>query len=200
MRLAARALERVDRLPARIHDHLGSAAREEVVDGAGVARGGASSTGILEHVLDGLRRVLLVRADDARRPALDPSRAVEAGYRRAALVQDAAVGVRDRSRALVERHSRDPDPAVPDAAKDETAGKRLALLGGDGPNRTALVRLEAVAHDLHTLDALLSEDRDRRRAETEPDRPRLPRRLPCGEVAKDLEVAMDDVGRGLELR
>src|SRR5439155_22232162 len=100
--------------------------------------------GVLGQPLDRLGRILLVRADDARRAALDPARAVDAGYGSAALVEDAAAVVADRAAALVEGDVRERDAPVADAAKDEAARDGLALVGADGPHVAALGRLEPV--------------------------------------------------------
>src|SRR3954454_24376150 len=90
-RLAARALERVDRLPAGVDDAASAAFVEERVHGlrslAGVVLEEAGAD-VLEQQLDGLRRVLFVRADDAGRPALDPARAVRPWNMLAGVVED----------------------------------------------------------------------------------------------------------------
>src|SRR4051812_48354993 len=177
-RLAARALERVDRLPARVDDAAHTAFVEERVDGLGGLAGVVRQTAgldVLEQQLDGLRRVLLVRADDARRPALDPARAVRPRDVFAVVGEDAAGVVADRAARLVERNVGQGHTAVADAAEHETARDRLALVRSDGDN-AILTRLEPVAHDLDRLDALLAVDRDRGGEEAQVQRLRLARR------------------------
>src|SRR3954452_2708163 len=102
-RLATRALERVDRLPARVDDAASAAFVEQRVDGlrglAGVVRQTAGAS-VLEQQLDGLCRVLLVRADDAGRPALDPACAVRRHNMLARVVEDAAAVVANRAARL----------------------------------------------------------------------------------------------------
>src|SRR5262245_50743892 len=109
--LARRALGRVDRLPARVEDVIDAALAQELLEV--VSRDGAerARAGVFEQVLDRLGRILLVRPDHAARPALDPSRDVQAGTHAAALV-------RDRAPALVERDARELDAAIADAPED----------------------------------------------------------------------------------
>src|SRR5688572_20882772 len=93
VRLAPRALDCVDRLPARVHDDLDATAGEQLFERPAVALGKPTRSRVLEEQLDRLRSVLLVRADGARRSAFDPSGAIEAFGRRAALVEDASFGI-----------------------------------------------------------------------------------------------------------
>src|SRR5437868_471367 len=91
-RLAARALERVDRLPAGVDDAASAAFVEDRVDSLGCPAGVVRETpgaDVLEQQLDGLRRILLIRADDAARAALDPARAVRRRNMLARIVEDA---------------------------------------------------------------------------------------------------------------
>src|SRR5205085_4157658 len=77
--LAEGALDLVDPGPAGIQDRAGSPLGEQALDRLGsrvVAVADVSLAEVREQVRDRLRRVLLVRADDPRRPALDPAGAV----------------------------------------------------------------------------------------------------------------------------
>src|SRR5262245_46124890 len=92
-RLAAGALERIDRLPAGVEDPAHVPLVEERVDRLGGLAGivlEPTLAFILEQQRDGLVRVLLVRADDPGRTALDPPRAVRRLDGLARLVEDAA--------------------------------------------------------------------------------------------------------------
>src|SRR5213076_888129 len=120
-----------------------------------------TGAGILEQELDGLRRVLLVRADDPRRTTLDPTCAVHARQGLTVVTEDAPAVVADRAARLVERNLGDCDAVVADAAKDEPARNRLALVRRHGDD-AAVALLETVAHDLDRFDALLAEDGNRR--------------------------------------
>ena len=80
----------------------------------------APGAGVLEQQLDGLGRVLLVRADHAARAALDPAGAVDAAARprrRRRRTRPPSLGITPRS--LVERHAGQRDAAVADAAEHE---------------------------------------------------------------------------------
>ena len=136
----------------------------------------------------GLRRVLLVRADDPRRTALDPAGAVQARHRLPFVVKHATALVAHRPARIVERHARERHAAVADAAEDEPTWNRLALFRRDG-DEAAVAFLEPVAHDLHALDALLALDRDRRREETQAKSLRLARRFVRGEAVQDFHVS-----------
>src|SRR5262249_13035877 len=128
---------------------------------------------VLEQEVDRLGRVLLVRADHPARAALDPAGAVDAR-------SDAAALVRDRRAALVERHAREGDAEVADAAEHDPARDRLALVRRLRADTPALVGDQPVADDLDSLDLLLAEDRDRRDSEAENDRAALARGLALG--------------------
>ena len=124
-----RPLDRVDRLPARVRDDLDAAlARSASIDPVRPRTRGRGA-GILEQEVDRLRGVLLVRPDHPRRAALDPARAVDAGDRRPALVEDAPALVRHRPARLVERRPGQRDAVVADAAEDDPARDHLALVG-----------------------------------------------------------------------
>src|SRR5262249_24280896 len=137
--------------------------------------GQAAGSCVLEEELDGLGGVLLVRPDHAARPALDPAGAVETGNRLPILAEHSPVGVRDRAGAFGERHPREADAAVADASEDDPARNDVVLVGDDGADAAAPVRLEPVVSELDSLDPLVAEDRDRRRTEAQPHVLRLPR-------------------------
>src|SRR5262249_46177324 len=99
---------------------------------------------------DRLRGVFLVGTDHAGRAALDPAGAVDARRHAPALV-------RNRPARCVEAHSRQLDAVIADAAEDEAARKRLALLR----RHRTVVRVKLVANELDSLDALVAEDRHR---------------------------------------
>src|SRR4051812_44689138 len=157
-RLPARALECVDRLPARVDDAASAAFVEESVDGlrglAGVMPEAAGAN-VVEQQLDRLRRILLVRADDAGRAALDPARAVRPRNVLARGVEDTPAVVADRAARLVERNVGQRNASIADAAEHEAAGDGLALVRRDG-DEPAVALLEPVANDLDRLDALLA--------------------------------------------
>src|SRR6202008_1480171 len=77
------------------------------------------------------------------------------------------------------------DAVVADAAEDEPARERLALVR----RHCALVRVELVADEFDSLDPFLTEDLDRRVEEAEDDTARLALRLSRGEVLQHGEVA-----------
>src|SRR5204863_393132 len=163
--LAGRPLDFVDRRPAGVLDDRHATLCEQHVDrGGGRFRFRLEATcgGVLQQELDRLGRVLLVRADYARRAALDPAGAVDARL-------DAAALVGDRATLLVENHARQPDAVVADAAEDEPTRQRLVLVRRHG----AVVRVELVADELDSLDPLLAEDRHGRVEEAEDDAARL---------------------------
>src|SRR5262249_55310138 len=122
--------------------------------------------------------VLLVRADDPGRAALDPAGAVDTRRYPSALV-------RDRAARSVEAHARQLDAAVADAAEDEATSQRLVLVRGHG----AVVRVELIADELDPLDPLLAENRNRRLEEAEDDPARLAPGRTCCEVPQNGEVA-----------
>ena len=76
--LAGGSLELVDRRPARIEHEPNAAVEQERVDLLRASPLARCRAQILEQELDGLRCVLLVRADHAARAALDPARHVDA--------------------------------------------------------------------------------------------------------------------------
>ena len=188
----------VDRLPARVADVLDAAIDEQLLDRLGGRRRIAplqqSGARVLEQQLDGLGRVLLVRADHAARAALDPARAVDAGH-----AGDASILVRDRRAPRVERDSGELDAEVADAAEDDAARDRLALVRRLGAHAAVRVGDQPVADHLDRLDALVAEDRDRRDAETQPDRAPLPSGRPLRVLAQHLDVSAR-VGVVLERR
>src|SRR5439155_18868414 len=108
----------------------GAAIGEERVHGSGGCslRYQAPFAHVFEQELDGLGSIPFVGADDPCRATLDPAGAVDAGERRAVVVEDAAVVVADRAPRLVERDSGQSDTAIANAAKHEAALERLALV------------------------------------------------------------------------
>src|SRR6185437_16692080 len=146
--LAPAPLVRVDRLPARVLDGGDAALHQQVVELAARGTDELSGLRVLEQQLDRLGRVLLVRADHAARAALDPAgrvRPLRAGH--------APAVVRDRPARLVERHARQHDAAVADAAQDERARNRLARADRARDDAAPLLH-ERVVDDLDPLDAL----------------------------------------------
>ena len=119
--------------------------------------------------------------------------------RLALLVEDTARRVRDRPALLVERHARKGRAAVADAPEHDPARDHLVLVGRNRPHAPGAVGLEAVAHDLDALHLVLAKDRDRRDAKSEPHAAQLPLRHAPGELPQDLEVALDEVRRPLQL-
>src|SRR5205823_8572313 len=175
-------LQVVDRRPAGVLDDAQAALREQRIDGGGGRLGlrlEPSRGGVLEQELDRLGRVLLIRADHARRAALDPAGAVDAGL-------DATTLVRDRAARGVEPHARQLDSVVAHAAEDETARERLVL----GRRHSTGVRVELVADELDSLDSLLAEDRHGGVEEAENDLARLALRLSRRERLQSGEVAL----------
>src|SRR6185369_7461145 len=151
---------------------------------------------VLEQVVDRIRRVLLVRPDDAVRAALDPARAVEARDGNGTLAQNAAAHVRNRAGALVVGNARKPDPPVTDAPEDDPARNHLALVGGDCSHAPPPVGLESVGCDLDGFHPLVTEDPDRGEAKPQAHDLRLAARLTRGELAEDVHVPLDDVRGG----
>src|SRR5262245_38035245 len=99
--LARGPLELVDRRPAGVDDRLDPALAEQRLDRVrrrlGVVRE-ATGLDVLEQTRDRVGRVLLVRSDDPRRAALDPTRAIGplgAGHA-AAVVPERPAGVVER--------------------------------------------------------------------------------------------------------
>ena len=109
-----------------------------------------------------------------------------------ALVDDAALDVRDHAAALVERDARQRDAAVADAPQDDAARDRLALAGRDRADLAALVGDERVADDLDRLDLPVAEDRDRR----DENRSTSRRGLPSGTRAAYSREQVDVAARG----
>ena len=81
---------------------------------------------------------------------------------------------------------REGDAPVADAAEDDAAEERLALVGRDG----APVH-ELVADELDRLDFAVAVDRDGRSEETQADSARLPRGRSRRVVAEMFDVALD---------
>src|SRR5262249_58787033 len=96
----------------------------------------------------GRGRVLLVGADDAGRPTLDPPGAVDA-------LADPPTFVRDRPATLVEGDAVERHAVVADAAENEARGDRLALARRHRADVAGLVALEAAAPQLHRRRAPL---------------------------------------------
>src|SRR5919109_2027076 len=189
--LAGGALELVDRRPAGLQHRTRAARCERCLDRLGrrlVLVDQAALAGILEQKGYGLRRVLLVRADDPGGAALDPARAVDAGEGLALVADHAPAVVADRRAPLVEWELRQWDALVAHAAEGEAAVDRLALVGRDR-YEAPVALFETVADEVDRLDAVLAVDRRRRHEEAEPDRRRLSRRVPLGELAEHLYVA-----------
>ena len=145
VRLAARALELVDRRPAVVSTNGRAALGEQLRRGrrsprAAAGRRAASSS----SSDDGLGRVLLVRPDHAARAALDPARAVDARDRRS--VRRRGRGRRRSGSCRGPRRtgtSGERDAAVADAAEDEAARDRLALVRRDRRDRCRARRRRA---------------------------------------------------------
>src|SRR5207248_7138942 len=125
--------------------------------------------------------------------ALDP-----AGDVRALGAGDAPAVVRDRRAALVERHAGERHAPVADAAEDDAARDRLALLGRDRGDAAGLVGNELVADDLDRLDPAVAEDGNGRDLEAEANRARLAGGLALRVLAQDVDVAARAVAVVLE--
>ena len=130
-----------------------SASSASIADASRPAR--ACRPRVLEQELDGLGRVLLVRPDHARRPALDPAGAVDTPRRRPVGAEHAAGLVGKRAGALVERNTGERHAAVPDAPEDDPALDELALVRRHCPAPD-----ELVLDELDRLDPSVAEDRD----------------------------------------
>src|SRR5205085_9219307 len=141
-----------------------------------------SGARILEQELDGLRRVLLVRADHARRAALDPAR----GVRALGALHTPPV-VRDRPAALVERDAGECDALVAHAPQHQPRRDDLGLPGGTGDEPAVLLE-ELVAHDLDPFHPVLADDRERRGEEAKHDAAGLPLGRALGEPLQQLIV------------
>src|SRR2546422_1830745 len=188
--LAGSSLELVDRGPAGIQDRSRPTFGEQGLDRVRrdvLAMNHLSLLDVLEQFGHRLRRILLVRPDDPRRPALDPARAIGSEQRLPGLVVDAAAVVANRSAALIERKVRKPDTAIADAAKDEPAFERLVLVGRNG-NETAVLVLEPVVHELDGLEARGAVQRHGRHEEAKADHDWLAGRLALCKAAQDFEV------------
>src|SRR5215471_622547 len=181
-----RAFGSVDGVPALVRHDLHTTFDEQAVDPLGRAAGQPTRARILEQELDGLRRVLLVRPDDAARSALDPACAVHAGQCLATrLLEHPPTVVRDRPATFVEGHAGEFHAPVADAAEDDAARDHLELLGRLGANAPVCAGDEPVADDLDRLDLAVTVDRDGRDAEAELDRARLSGGLTSGVLAED---------------
>ncbi len=88
-----------------------------------------------QQAAHGLGGVGFVRADHTRRSALEPPGDVLAWLRLAVRAEHAPVGVRNRVRALVERHSGQRHALIPDAAQHHLDRQPLILAGPDQPPR-----------------------------------------------------------------
>src|SRR5436190_5036098 len=203
MRLSQFLLAAVDRLPAGVRYVLWRALLQELLQRVPVWVLGlrqAAGVEVLEDQVDGLLRVLLVRADDARGSTLDPADRVLAGLR-ATAVQHAAALVRDHAAPLVERHAGQRHPAVPDRAEDEPARDLLRLLGGLWPKRAVLAAVQLVADDADRLYLAVTDDFHRGDQETEHDATVAPHRRLGGVLAEYLDVlARGDVALALDRR
>src|SRR5262245_8837119 len=116
---------------------MNAALGEQRADGGGSCvwlRLEPTGGGILEQDLDGLGRVLLVRADHSGRAALDPARTVDP-------LRDASGVVGDRAARSVEAHARQLDAPVADTTEDEAARERLLFFR----RHRAVVPVELVA-------------------------------------------------------
>src|SRR4051812_20627830 len=164
VRLAGLDLGGVDRLPALERDVIGLALVEQGLDRAAV--GGQiglrhhARLEILEELVDGLLRVLLVRADHAGGTALDPPNCVEPGNLVALAVVDLAGLVVNQASAFVEWDALDRDALVADGAEDHPALDRLALAGVDGTDAAVLASLQLVLPDDDPLDLAIALDLD----------------------------------------
>mgnify|MGYP003694016357 CR=1 FL=1 len=193
--LAGRPLDFVDRRPAGVLDDTHAALCEQRVDGGGGRfrlRLKATCGGVLEQELDRLGRVLLVRADHARRPALDPAGAVDAR------LDDGRSSLGIVAALLVEGHARQPDAVVADAAEDEPTRQRLVLgpSARRGRSRPSSLRTSSIPRPAPRRGSPPASGRSgRRRGAALPsgsrgrDTPATPRRLrsafvPCGSAPR----------------
>ena len=139
---------------------------------AGIAGAGAA---VFDDLLRRRRAVRLIRADDARRAALDPADRVEAGF-------DPAVAV--AAPAAVERHAVDRIGMIADRRDHQAAGDVEGLAGADRP---AVFDPRLLHPD--AFDPLAAQDLDRAGAETEMHALGAAARFHGGEVVQGRQIA-----------
>ena len=141
-RLAALLLGGVDRLPALEGHVVRGALVEQLHDRHPVGGRGLRKPPpgrVLDELVDGLLRVLLVGPDDAGGPALDPADGVLAGDLVSALgTRDAATLVWDHAAAVVEGDALEPDALVADrrGRRRRTRSSRARRCRAGGSRRT----------------------------------------------------------------
>src|SRR5712691_6669906 len=102
-------------------------------------------------------------------------------------MDDPTALVADRAAPLVERQIRECYGAIADAAEDETALNRLALVGRHC-DEAAVPLFEPVAHELDCLHLPVAVNRDRRTEEQESKRDGLAGDLARREFAQHVDV------------
>jgi hypothetical protein len=122
----------VDRLPAAPRDELGHPRPQPRLVGGRRRVRQPTAGKVFEQPRDRVGGALLVRADDPRRPALDPAHRVLARARRAVLLADPAAVVADQAPALVERHSGQRPAEMADRPDHEPARDDLLVTGRYG--------------------------------------------------------------------
>ena len=199
-RLAGTALGRVDRLPAGVVDVLAPcSASNSSRDSAPPCAGRAvPARGVLEQQVDGLGRVLLVRADHAARAALDPAGDVGAlgADHPAAVVRDRPAAARRRAR-----------PAAPRPCSRRCAGRSPAGITSSSPVGRATIRPSSSTSSLRTTSTASTRSPPRIATGETRKRRTIRGRLPAGgraanssERARSSSERARDPGRGPRAR
>ena len=141
---------------------------------------------VLEDARNRVGRVLLVGADHAGRPPLDPADHVLRGQRPVVVVHHAPTDIADRPAGGIERHVRQRSAAIADRPDDEPALEELLLAGG---NRAAV--LHPVSPDADGGDRPSVTPFQRQRGGQEPklDAVAGAAPWPLGVLAQQLDVA-----------
>src|SRR3954447_11812158 len=136
----------------------------------------------------GLLGVLLVGADHAARPALDPTDDVLARDLLAVGAEYPAALVADHAAVVVEGKALERAAPVADRAEHEAALELLALAGIDGADAPRLVLLKLIAADHDLLDLAVALYLDGRAQEAQHDAAALALGLALGELGEDVDV------------
>ena len=189
----ARSLELVDRRASRRRRRGARRARRAARRRPPRSRSlrGSARADVLEQQLDRLGRVLLVRADDAGRPALDPAGRVDARLRRGRpRCGSSPVARRTGRRGRRRRGSRRCGSTSPHGSVSRSSGR----------DTRAVVCVRAVAHELDRLDAIRRRgSRPGSAKKRSTTRFGLPARLARRELAQHLDVALATCRRRVPL-